>query len=423
MRLTLVVFALSMLVVSCGGGDEYGDAPASTDLTTGGGSPSSTEPAANPSVPDKPKSPPLSDKAKALRDIEKAIRKIGDPPSKVKMALERADEFGSGVVPADAQYFLGLILVHGQDYDRASDCFVKFVDNCPLDINYKWGHFNAVKAMTKAGRSSDAVKHYRKFSDIASGEEDYVKAAAKWLGTGFLEEGNFADAVSPLKEASSLGDKYAGQTMIEALWAAGKTDEARAAAQGLAKEFAESTEGERYRVLADRAKKVGKPAPELTVFGWTKMEGQDEFDPASMKGQVYVICMWSLAHRGTSKKAHAQLAKWIDKYGSEGFNAVCISKPFKFDLVKDEKDPGMGPEGELTQLNNWVFTYKDSLKIDDVRLGHDPDESLHEAYGYWKPPTWAVVDRKGTLRFIRSGHAADTISVLEKVIEKLLDEK
>jgi tetratricopeptide (TPR) repeat protein len=280
-------------------------------------------------------------------------------------------------------------------------------------MNRKSGLYYASECLSRAGRADEALTYVDELKAKHPDAASYIQAAASKAGQALLLEGKFEKAVDALRKAVEVGSRYAGLDLVEALCVLGKFDEARSEAKKLLGNFEGGPEEKHYKALVARAEKAGKPAPPLAVEGWS----DDSFDVSSLSGKVYMVYFWSMRKLAMAKKTEKQVAVLQNRYGSEGFQALGLSKPDKIDLVEGKSKPEMTTEDELKMLETWVFNFKTTWP-----LGLCKGETNHEAYGFWAIPSFGLVDKQGRLRVMHIGGDPDDYTILAKEIEKLLDE-
>ncbi len=403
---------LAALFAACGG-DDYSSTP----------EPTAGQPAAAPDAPPAPPKPPpvkLSAEAEKMQMEYKLLDKILDYEAKRDGALKKAEEFAAQTLPADALYFRGLMFQIGEDRKRAADDFVAYVAGGDKnDPNYKWGLYRAVETLCASGRAADAGQYVDKFATMFSSEAKYLKAMAAMVGSGLLGEGKFDAAVPMLGRAVNLDHDFAGVDLVGALQVLGRFDEAKAKAAELAAKYKGHTEQERYQVLAQRAERVGRAAPAFNVAGWS-----DDLDTEELKGKVVLVYYWGLKYLkfGQVKALEKLLRPLHEKYSSEGLEICGLSEPIQKDLTNEEAGPkpDMTPEEEVQQLKIWVENQEPPTPW---HLGLLVSEEAKKSWVFYKLPSFVLIDRKGNYRYFRSGGEAESIAILAKAIEKLLDEK
>jgi tetratricopeptide (TPR) repeat protein len=405
MRPVVILFVLAGLLVACGGDDEYTSKEGAKAPDAGTPTPD------KPKEPEKPKPPPMSAEAQAVQAQYTLIKNERSPDRKKSLALDAAQKHAGSA--GDALFFLGLLYQMAQEYEQAADAFVKFTSACPTDVNHKNGLFYAAECLAQCDKAEDAVSYVEELATKYQTEPKLIQVAGTKVGTGLLSEGKFAKAASMFKNAVDAGSKYAGLSFVEALWALGKFDEARTQAKALLDEFEGTVDEKHYKALSDRASKVGNPAPNLVVDGWS----DDSFAMDELQADVYMVYFWDMRKLGMAKGIERRLTTLFDRYREEKFMIIGLSRHSKYDLVAGNPAPDMSTEDELKQLKTWVFNYKAPWMY-----GLVADKTNHDALGFWATPHFAIVDAKGLLRFARSGGADADYKILSKVIEKCLDE-
>jgi thiol-disulfide isomerase/thioredoxin len=159
-----------------------------------------------------------------------------------------------------------------------------------------------------------------------------------------------------------------------------------------ASEFPESwTWDDKPEMRTDHAALEGKPMPALTVSDWLN----GAVKPEDMKGKVVVVdfyatwcgpCMAAIPHNN----------ELLKKYKGKGLVivGVCTSRRGQEIMEANAKEKGI-----------------------EYPVARDPQEKAEKTWAVHYYPTYAIVDRKGTVRII--GLQPDHV---EEVVKKLLDE-
>lgn len=406
--LFLLLFVAAFLFACGGGGDEYGDVSDGGTTEGGGGAAKKADEA-----PPKKDIPRVSPQAAELLQSYQMADNIPDYDAKKKKALERAEFHASQTIVGDANFYLGLLWRIGEEHGKAADAFVKFVNACPDDKNFKTGLYYAGIELAKDGRVADAAAYVKKFGQKFPTEKKLWKSMASTVGYAMLENGDFEGAIAELGTAAELGDKYAGEEMIRCMWARAQYEKARTKANDLKAQFEGDPEQKRYDSVADLAARMGKAATALDVEGFSK-----DFDTSELSGKVYLVYFWSVRNRGTANKNERLLTKLYDRYAGEGLEIIGISKHSGYNLETGQTDESMGAAEEIHNLKVWVYNFKTPWI-----LGVVGDEKLFDFFGYrGNVPAIAVIGKKGNLRYFRDSSDEQGYTIIAKVIEKLLEE-
>ena len=148
---------------------------------------------------------------------------------------------------------------------------------------------------------------------------------------------------------------------------------------------------------AAHAEIEGKPMPPLDVSGWLN----GEVTPEQMKGKILVIdfyatwcgpCIGGIPHNN----------EVMEKYKDKGviLLGVCTSKRGQEKMEQQAKEKGI-----------------------KYPIAKDPTNAAQQAWRVSYYPTYAIVDRKGIVRYIESGTNPTRIEELRAMVIKLLAEK
>ena len=405
MRLTHLVLALLFvgLLFACGGGDE------STDGT-----------AKKPKEPDKPKVPEKvwperSAEAKELQRAYMDLRRIRSTKKRREAATEKAAGCDLETIPHDVKYVLGLIWQLGGDMDKAAEALTGYIENCSEYVNYANGLAVMVQVQLERDNPEEAIKYLDMLvRDFPERLTDHAKLQAS-VGRVLMAKGRFDESATYFGMAAANDYGYGAQGHLEALWAAGKYEEAREKARDYAEKFTGSASEKRTGELVELAAKLGETAPALDVEGWS--EGKD-FSFADAQGEVTLIYFWNIS-KANAEGMDKKLQELYEKYRERGLNIAGLSKHVQYGVRDRIKHADYTTADELEQLAIWADPGNFGTPWS---LGLCADERNHLAYGYRSPPTYAVIGKKGVYRFYFCDLAWDTYNILGHVIDKLLAE-
>jgi thiol-disulfide isomerase/thioredoxin len=151
---------------------------------------------------------------------------------------------------------------------------------------------------------------------------------------------------------------------------------------------------------AQRAARIGEPAPEITGGPWINSE---PLSLEHLRGRVVLVEFWT---HGCINCQHVipQLRVLHQRYGPAGLTLVGVHTP-EF-LWERPYDRVVAATKELTI---------------GYAVVQDNDYAIWKRFGIWAWPTALLIDRKGVLRYQHIGEGA--YAETESIIQRLLAER
>ena len=270
-----------------------------------------------------------------------------------------------------------------------------------------------------AGDVTKATKYINDFKGKFPSQGKDLKTICNKIGNALLADGKFEEAIPHFESAAAAGHSLAGQDLIGVLQILGKYDQARTKAKELEQTFKGGTEGERYQVLAARAEKIGRKAPSLTIAGWHDTFNSEE----DLSEKAYLMYFWSPSPSRwrLAESIEKKLIPIYEQYRDQGFTILGVSEAIHRDLADlTLEKPDMTNEEEIKQLATWAENQKVQTPW---HLGLLRDEAMKKNWGFYKMPNFFLVDGKGIYRYFASGAEAETYTLLEKVLARVMSGK
>jgi thiol-disulfide isomerase/thioredoxin len=152
-----------------------------------------------------------------------------------------------------------------------------------------------------------------------------------------------------------------------------------------------------------------RTAPDLQISKWLDPKSTTLND---MKGKVVLLEFWATWCK-PCLASFPVLRRWQDRYKNKGFAILGLTRYYG-----SERWPKMEPEQELRFLRTFRNTHKLTFPI---AVSDSVDNELN--YSVRGIPTSILIDRRGRVRFMAIGSGPDDQSMIESMIEKLLNEK
>ncbi|HEV2762957.1 MAG TPA: TlpA disulfide reductase family protein, partial [Pyrinomonadaceae bacterium] len=150
-------------------------------------------------------------------------------------------------------------------------------------------------------------------------------------------------------------------------------------------------------------------APEIEVADWID---QRPTTLAAERGRVVLLDFWA-TWCGPCRFTIPKLNALHKKYSARGLTIIGLTE-----FYGNAEGRELTPPEEL----NYLRRFKQQREI-AYGFGVADDKENDLSYGVAQMPTAVLIDRRGRVRHIAVGATANTDAGLERMIEKLLDEK
>jgi thiol-disulfide isomerase/thioredoxin len=315
--------------------------------------------------------------------------------------------------------------------DKASEAFLAALaaaDWNALDVDadkalLAEGLPNLAEASLRKGDAKDCL---RICAAMVAKYPDLAAATGRQIARAHVAAGDVEKAIAPLRGAVDQGD---GETKADAAVYLGDVLAARGDLAGAAAAWktvldavpadAKTRLGQARSSADLRTKLVGKPAPEIAAKTW--IDGEPTALSA-MKGKVVLVDFWAtwcppcrdvmpgLNALHEARKADGLVVLGVTRHYKRGF----LPNPGTKDPLRD----GV-PVKDIAEAD-----YRDHLKAFKTNVGitypfvvTDGDAEA-KAYHVSGIPTMAVVDRDGTIVFVKVGSGDETL--LKTAVDRLL---
>lgn len=157
---------------------------------------------------------------------------------------------------------------------------------------------------------------------------------------------------------------------------------------------------------------LGEPAPDFAIAQWITEKGVAGEQPlalAQFRGKVVLLDFWATWCKPCFD-SFPELAEWHQTYGKQGLQIIGVTRYY-------------GQAGGFAVDEPSEFAYLQKFKREQrlpypFAVARDTDTA--KDFNVSSLPTIAIIDKKGTLRFIETGARAN--DEIEKIVQRLLAE-
>ena len=160
--------------------------------------------------------------------------------------------------------------------------------------------------------------------------------------------------------------------------------------------------------------RLNAPAPEIEVAQWIDRPAGSL---ASLRGRVVLLDFWA-TWCGPCRVTMPKLSRLHAKYEARGLTVIGLTIAEGAGRAGQSQSAQPAEPAEVAL----VRAYKSEMRL-PYAFALAKDSFNHLRYGVRVIPTAFLIDRRGRLRHIAVGAGANTDAEIERVIERLLDEK
>lgn len=334
-----------------------------------------------------------------------------------------------------ARAFVVVTNARRKDFAAAESAFDEYMKNTPILLrervlvegelakqyfaakNYERAAVHGEAAITAGRPAIKDVSVDQKLLDIFSETgftlfniQSETKANAKAVTTlEILREAGVAAQSTPLyvdatekllRFLSDTGNKPEALTTLKATQDAIDLNFRDIAVRGRVREYFRTRE-KQYRL-------IGEPTPEIEIDKWIGMDAG--LTPlASMKGKVVLLDFWAMWCKPCFA-AFPELTEWHHAYSGQGLQIIGLTRYY-------------GTAGGFNADDAGEYAFLQKFKRAEglpYPLAVAKNVNNHNRFGVVGLPTTVLIDKKGVVRYIRTG--ASMGEEIEAVIRKLLAE-
>ena len=155
-------------------------------------------------------------------------------------------------------------------------------------------------------------------------------------------------------------------------------------------------------------KLLGEPAPEIEIDKWLDA-GERTPTIANLRGKVVLLDFWAMWCQPCLEE-FPQLIEWQQTYSAQGLRIIGMTRYYG-----ETRGMSADATAEFAALEKFKRDYRAEYPFAVAKNNNTQDD-----YTAFALPTVVLIDKKGVVRYIRTGARSEEI---EKMIEKLIAEQ